>query len=345
MAFSVKQFLTREQYNLYRLIYARFIASQMKPAVFQTLTLDIGGGGVDMRYYGEHMLFAGYRAVYIESTDDELEQPECVLPVLKEGDKVSFTSVDAAQHFTQPPARFTEASLVKTLEEKGIGRPSTYAPTITTIIARGYVSREKKRLYPTELGRMVTSMMTEYFGPIVDTEFTASLEDKLDTVEEGQTEWRQILRDFYPPFEKMLGVAEEQIEKVEVKDEVSDVQCDKCGAMMVYKMGRFGKFLACPNFPACRNAKPILHYIDAPCPKCGARLMEKTSKKNRKFYGCEKYPECDFVSWEKPITDQCPQCGSYMVEKRGKRGELIHLCANETCRCKVAVPDGGEKDE
>ncbi len=342
---SVKQFLTREQYNLYRLIYARFIASQMKPAVFQTLTLDIGGGGVDMRYYGEHMLFAGYRAVYIESTDDELEQPECVLPVLKEGDKVSFTSVDAAQHFTQPPARFTEASLVKTLEEKGIGRPSTYAPTITTIIARGYVSREKKRLYPTELGRMVTSMMTEYFGPIVDTEFTASLEDKLDTVEEGQTEWRQILRDFYPPFEKMLGVAEEQIEKVEVKDEVSDVQCDKCGAMMVYKMGRFGKFLACPNFPACRNAKPILHYIDAPCPKCGARLMEKTSKKNRKFYGCEKYPECDFVSWEKPITDQCPQCGSYMVEKRGKRGELIHLCANETCRCKVAVPDGGEKDE
>ena len=342
---SVKQFLTREQYNLYRLIYARFIASQMKPAVFQTLTLDIGGGGVDMRYYGEHMLFAGYRAVYIESTDDELEQPECVLPVLKEGDKVSFTSVDAAQHFTQPPARFTEASLVKTLEEKGIGRPSTYAPTITTIIARGYVSREKKRLYPTELGRMVTSMMTEYFGPIVDTEFTASLEDKLDTVEEGQTEWRQILRDFYPPFEKMLGVAEEQIEKVEVKDEVSDVQCDKCGAMMVYKMGRFGKFLACPNFPACRNAKPILHYIDAPCPKCGARLMEKTSKKNRKFYGCEKYPDCDFVSWEKPITDQCPQCGSYMVEKRGKRGELIHLCANETCRCKVAVPDGGEKDE
>ena len=342
---SVKQFLTREQYNLYRLIYARFIASQMKPAVFQTLTLDIGGGGVDMRYYGEHMLFAGYRAVYIESTDDELEQPECVLPVLKEGDKVSFTSVDAAQHFTQPPARFTEASLVKTLEEKGIGRPSTYAPTITTIIARGYVSREKKRLYPTELGRMVTSMMTEYFGPIVDTEFTASLEDKLDTVEEGQTEWRQILRDFYPPFEKMLGVAEKQIEKVEVKDEVSDVQCDKCGAMMVYKMGRFGKFLACPNFPACRNAKPILHYIDAPCPKCGARLMEKTSKKNRKFYGCEKYPECDFVSWEKPITDQCPQCGSYMVEKRGKRGELIHLCANETCRCKVAVPDGGEKDE
>ncbi len=342
---SVKPFLTREQHNLYRLIYARFLASQMKPAVFQTLSADVVGGGVTMRYYGEHMTFPGYRAVYIESTDDEQETPESVLPVLKDGDAVAFTAVDASQHFTQPPARYTEASLVKTLEEKGIGRPSTYAPTITTIIARGYVSREKKRLYPTELGRMINSMMIEYFAPIVDTEFTASLEDKLDTVEEGNAEWRQLLRDFYPPFEKMLDVAEKQIEKVEVKDEVSDVQCDKCGAMMVYKMGRFGRFLACPNFPACRNAKPILHYIEAPCPKCGARLMEKTSKKNRKFYGCEKYPDCDFVSWEKPITDLCPQCGSYMVEKRGKRGELIHLCANETCRCKVTVPEDGEKNE
>ena len=342
---SVKPFLTREQHNLYRLIYARFLASQMKPAVFQTLSADIAGDGVTMRYYGEHMTFPGYRAVYIESTDDEQETPESVLPVLKDGDAVAFTAVEASQHFTQPPARYTEASLVKTLEEKGIGRPSTYAPTITTIIARGYVSREKKRLYPTELGRMINSMMIEYFAPIVDTEFTASLEDKLDTVEEGNAEWRQLLRDFYPPFEKMLDVAEKQIEKVEVKDEVSDVQCDKCGAMMVYKMGRFGRFLACPNFPACRNAKPILHYIEAPCPKCGARLMEKTSKKNRKFYGCEKYPDCDFVSWEKPITDLCPQCGSYMVEKRGRRGELIHLCANETCRCKVAVPEDGEKSE
>ncbi len=339
---SVKPFLSREQYNLYRLIYTRFLASQMKPAIFSTMSLDIQGDGVGMRYYGEHMVFAGYRAVYVESTDDEQELPESVLPVLREGDAVAFADVDAVQHFTQPPARYTEASLVKTLEEKGIGRPSTYAPTITTIISRGYVSREKKRLYPTELGRMVTSMMLEYFGPIVDTTFTASMEDKLDTVEEGQTEWRNILRDFYPPFEKMLGVAEEQIEKVEVKDEVSDVQCEKCGAMMVYKMGRFGKFLACPNFPNCRNAKPILHYIDAPCPKCGARLMEKTSKKNRKFYGCEKYPDCDFVSWEKPIVDKCPKCGSYMVEKYGKRGERIHLCANETCRYKTTI---AAKDE
>ena len=331
---SVKAHLTREQYHLYRLIFHRFLASQMKPAVFQTLTSDLSGKSCVLRYYGEHMVFAGYRAVYVESTDDEQELPESILPVLEENKPVTFTDVKTEQHFTQPPARYTEASLVKALEEKGIGRPSTYAPTITTILSRGYVTREKKRLYPTELGCMITSMMTEYFGPIVDTEFTASLEDRLDTVEEGQTYWREILRTFYPPFEKMLGVAEEQIEKVEVKDEVSDVQCDKCGAMMVYKMGRFGKFLACPNFPECRNAKPIVHYIDAPCPKCGARLMEKTSKKNRKFYGCEKYPECDFVSWEMPISQRCPKCGHYMVEKRGKRGEIIHLCANETCRYK-----------
>ena len=342
---SVKPFLSREQHSLYRLIYTRFLASQMKPAVFQTLTADIAGDGVEMRYYGEHMLFNGCRAVYVEGTDDEQETPESILPVLEEGSTTTFGEVNAVQHFTQPPARYTEASLVKTLEEKGIGRPSTYAPTITTIISRGYVSREKKRLYPTELGRMVTSMMTEYFGPVVDTKFTASLEDKLDMVEEGTTEWRQILRDFYPPFEKMLSVAEEQIEKVEVKDEVSNVPCEKCGAMMVYKMGRFGKFLACPNFPACRNAKPIVHYIDAPCPKCGARLMEKTSKKNRKFYGCEKYPDCDFVSWEKPIVDKCPKCGSYMVEKPGKRGEVVHLCANETCRYKISVPRSEEDED
>ena len=356
----VKSHVTREQHSLYKLIYTRFMASQMKPAVFETVTLEIHGrepnpaatqgsderdGLIELRYYGEHMTFSGYRAVYIESEDEELEAPETAMPDLKEGDKANVIGVETNQHFTQPPARYTEASLVKTLEEKGIGRPSTYAPTITTIISRGYVSREKKRLYPTELGRMVTSMMMQYFASIVDTEFTASLEDKLDEVEEGNVAWRNILRDFYPPFEKMLTVAEEQIEKIEVKDEVSDVQCDKCGAMMVYKMGRFGKFLACPNFPTCRNAKPIVHYIKAPCPKCGARLMEKTSKKNRKFYGCERYPECDFVSWEMPVTDKCPQCGSYMILKRTKKGERIHLCANETCRHKVSLPEKEESEE
>ena len=261
-----------------------------------------------------------------------------------EGDQVEVDDVESEQHFTQPPSRYTEASLVRALDEMGIGRPSTFAPTITTIISRGYVSKEKKRLYPTELGRMVTSMMEEYFADIVDTEFTAKMEEQLDEVEEGKIQWKEILREFYPPFEKTLEKAEQQIEKVEVHDEVSDVQCDKCGAMMVYKMGRYGRFLACPNFPECRNTKPILTYIDAPCPKCGARLMEKTSKKNRKFYGCERYPDCDFVSWEKPVAEKCPQCGSYMVEKRGRKGEVWHLCSNETCRCRVEVHAEGQDE-
>ena len=207
------------------------------------------------------------------------------------------------------------------------------------------MSREKKRLYPTELGRMVTAMMEEYFQDIVDTEFTADLEDKLDTVEEEGVDWKKIIREFYPDFKEALDVAEQQIEKVEIKDEPSDEPCDKCGAMMVYKMGRFGRFLACPNFPDCRNTKPILNYIEAPCPACGARLMEKTSRKNRKFFGCERYPECDFVSWEKPVVDKCPQCGTYMVEKRGRKGELWHLCANETCHCRLEIIQHDENEE
>ncbi len=334
---KIKASLTKEQYNLYRLIYNRFVASQMMPALYETQTLEITGDGVGLRFYGEHKKFAGFTSVYEESSDEEVASSETTLPQLKEGDLVTVQDVESQQHFTQPPSRYTEASLVRALEEKGIGRPSTYAPTITTIIARGYVSREKKRLYPTELGRMVTSMMEEYFADIVDTEFTADLETKLDHVEEGKSDWKQIIREFYPSFAQTLAVAEQQIEKVEVKDEPSDTPCDKCGAMMVYKMGRFGRFLACPNFPDCRNTKPILNYIAAPCPTCGARLMEKTSRKNRKFYGCERYPECDFVSWEMPVTDKCPQCGSYMVEKRSRKGEVWHLCANENCRCRIEV--------
>ncbi len=339
---SIKASLSKEQYNLYRLIYNRFLASQMMPALYETMTMEIAGSGVVMRFYGEHKSFAGFTSVYEESTDDAVASAETTLPQLVEGDAVTLADVSSEQHFTQPPSRYTEASLVRMMEEKGIGRPSTYAPTITTILARGYVSREKKRLYPTELGRMVTSMMETYFKDIVDMEFTAELEDKLDKVEEGETDWKQILREFYPPFEKTLEIAEQQIEKVEVKDEPSDVPCDKCGAMMVYKMGRFGKFLACPNFPECRNTKPIVNYIEAPCPKCGARLMEKTSRKNRKFYGCEQYPACDFVSWEKPVTEKCPVCGSYMVEKRGRKGEVWYLCANETCHHRIEVQSSEE---
>lgn len=335
---AIKESLSKDQFNLYKLIYNRFLASQMKPAQYETMTMEISSdSGVTLRFYGEHMRFAGFTSVYEESTDEEKTDVASSLPKLAEGDEIRIEDVLTEQHFTQPPSRYTEASLVRALEEKGIGRPSTYAPTITTIVTRGYVSREKKRLYPTELGRMITEMMEQYFSDIVNTEFTAELEDSLDGVEEGKIEWKQILRDFYPPFEKTLQKAEQEIEKVEIKDEISDVQCDKCGAMMVYKMGRFGRFLACPNFPECRNTKPILNYLDVACPKCGARLMEKTSKKNRKFFGCERYPECDFVSWEKPVAERCPECGSYMIEKRGSKGELFHLCSNETCRHRIAV--------
>ena len=334
---SIKASLNREQFMLYRLIYNRFVASQMAPAAYQTMTAEITGKRIGLRFYGEHKTFAGFTALYEEGTDDAVNSVEMTLPVLESGLKVTIQDIVSDQHFTQPPSRYTEASLVRTLEENGIGRPSTYAPTISTIISRGYVSREKKRLYPTELGIMVTDMMEKYFAEIVDTEFTANMETRLDQVEEGNADWKQILREFYPDFQKTLAVAEKEIEKIEVKDEVSDVPCDQCGAMMVYKMGRFGKFLACPNFPDCRNTKPLLTYIDASCPKCGKRLLEKVSRKSRKFYGCEGYPECDFVSWDKPVSEKCPQCGSYMVEKRNNRGELIHLCSNENCRFKTVV--------
>lgn len=343
---SIKSSLTKEQFQLYRLIYSRFLASQMKPAIYDTMTMDVAGDGVCMRFYGEHKRFAGFTSMYEESTDDTQEAAESTLPLFAEGDPVTIDSVSSVQHFTQPPARFTEASLVKTLEEKGIGRPSTYAPTITTIIARGYVMRESKRLFPTELGRTINSMMTEYFGPIVDTEFTAGLEEELDEVEEGTKDWHKVLEKFYPPFDTMLKNAEEAIEKVEIKDEPSDEICDKCGAQMVYRVGRYGKFLACPNFPDCRNTKPILTYIEASCPLCGGRLLEKNSRKNRKFYGCENYPECNFVSWEMPVNKRCEKCGSYMTLKRSRKGEVWHLCSNEKCRHKVEVkgPETGDEE-
>lgn len=342
---SIKGSLTREQFQLYRLIYSRFLSSQMTPALYNTMNMDVTGGSVGMRFYGEHKAFAGFTSVYEEGTDDQVESKDTALPDFEEGARVQIGEVVSTQHFTQPPARYTEASLVRAMEEKGIGRPSTYAPTITTIIARGYVTRENKRLYPTELGSMVNQMMAQYFTDIVDTEFTAHMEAQLDEVEEGTLEWKQILDDFYPPFAKTLAHAEQEVEKVEFKDEPSDEVCEKCGAQMVYRMGRFGKFLACPHFPDCRNTKPILNYIDVPCPQCGGRLLEKTSKKNRKFFGCEHYPECGFVSWEMPVKEKCPQCGSYMTLKRNRKGESWHLCANETCRFKVAVEDTAGEDQ
>ncbi|MBP3428642.1 MAG: type I DNA topoisomerase [Clostridia bacterium] len=344
---DVKASLSRDQYNLYRLVYLRFMACQMADAVYETQQIEVASdNGVILRASGERMKFAGFTAVYEEGRDEGTEdEVKAALMDVTEGAEAKVEDVLPTQHFTQAPPRYTEASLVRALEEKGIGRPSTYAPTISTIIARGYVMREKKQLFPTELGVMTTDVMKEYFSDIVDLAFTAGMEEQLDEVEEGERGWREVLSDFYGPFEKTLKVAEEQIEKIEIKDEESDVVCDKCGAMMVYKLGRFGRFLACPNFPDCRNTKAIQKEIAAPCPACGGTLLEKTSRKGRKFYGCERYPECEFVSWEMPVEEKCPKCGGYMVFKRGRKGESYHVCANETCRERVLVQDAGEDEE
>ena len=337
---NVKASLTRDQYNLYRLIYLRFLASQMTPALYDTETAEItGADGVVLRFYGEHKKFAGFTSVYEESTDDEVVSAETTLPLLSAGDAATLDDASAEQHFTQPPARYTEASLVRALEEKGIGRPSTYAPTISTIIARGYVTREQRRLYPTLLGRMVTQMMCENFSDIVDMQFTADMENKLDRIEEENLPWKQVIRDFYGPFAQTLEKAEQGIEKVKIEDEVSDEKCELCGAPMVYKMGRYGKFLACSRFPECRGTKAILTEIGVPCPECGAPILEKTSRKGRKFYGCKNYPECTFVSWDKPVAEKCPVCGSYMTLKESRKNGNWYLCSNESCRHREKAPE------
>lgn len=343
---DIKASLSRDQYNLYRLVYLRFVACQMADAVYETQQIEIASDkGVLMRSSAERVRFAGFTAVYEESLDETPEQapeqtPGALLDVT-EGTPATVLQTEGTQHFTQAPPRYTEASLVRALEEKGIGRPSTYAPTISTILARGYVMREKKQLYPTELGIMITDMMKEYFSDIVDIAFTAGMEESLDEVEEGKEDWHDVVANFYGPFEQTLENAESKIEKVEIKDEVSDVVCDKCGAMMVYKLGRFGRFLACPNFPECRNTKAIQVEIGAPCPKCGAKLLQKTSRKGRKFYGCERYPECDFVSWEMPVREKCPNCGSYMTLSHTKKGDFC-VCANEQCKTRIPAPESEE---
>ena len=334
---KVKASLTRDQYRLYKLIYDRYLASQMTPAVYETLNIELAGGGAQFRFGGMKKKFAGSTVLYEEGQDEPAEK-ETALPKVAVGDSVTMADLAPEQHFTQPPPRYTEASLVRAMEEKGIGRPSTYAPTITTILARGYVTRENKALVPTELGVLVTEMMTENFKSIVDMQFTADMEEELDTVEEDGKDWHEVIEKFYGPFSEQLEAAEKNIEKVEVKDEVSDVQCDKCGAMMVYKMGRFGKFLACPNFPACRNTMPIVRAIDAHCPKCGGAILVRNTKRGRVFYGCERYPECDFTSWDMPVDDRCPVCGSPMVLKRDRKKDISwHVCTNESCKHRVEV--------
>ena len=337
---GVKEFLSSDQYRLYKLIYERFLASQMTDAVFATTTVTLDCGGVTFRANGTRTIFDGFTAVYTEGKD-EAQEKEVTLPELKQDQLCTAESIDSQQRFTQPPPRFTEATLVKTLEEKGIGRPSTYSPTISTIVDRGYISREKKQLIPTELGQVVNKLMKENFPNIVDVKFTANMEERLDGVEEGNTEWEKVLTDFYGPFEETIVKAEAGIEHVKIADEVSDVQCEKCGAMMVYKMGRFGRFLACPNFPNCRNTKAIIEKIDVPCPKCGAALIKRKSKKGKAFYGCEKYPECDFVSWDKPTNIKCEKCGSMMVQKIGQNGSYI-VCTNKDCGF---IHRAGKKDK
>ena len=326
---AVKASLSNQQFKLYKLIYERFLASQMAPAVFETNTVTFDAGGCTFRANGVRTIFDGYTAVYTEGKDESQEK-DVTLPELSVGEMLAAQKLDKEQKFTQPPPRYTEATLVKTLEERGIGRPSTYSPTISTILERGYVRREKKQLVPTELGFIVTQLMKDNFKDIVDVKFTADMESKLDLIKDGEREWTEVVREFYGPFEDSVEKASATIEKVVVPDEVSDVQCEKCGAMMVYKMGRFGKFLACPNFPECRNTKAIVEKIDVPCPKCGAALIKRKSKRGKPFYGCERYPECDFVSWDKPAKEKCPQCGSMMVNKVGQHGAYT-MCTNKDC--------------
>ncbi|MEC0212353.1 type I DNA topoisomerase [Paenibacillus ehimensis] len=321
---QIKEYLSRDQYRLYKLVWERFVASQMASAVLDTMTVDLTAANTIFRAVGSKVKFHGFMKVYVEGNDDaaaDTGDDDKLLPPLKEGDKVKKQQIDPKQHFTQPPPRFTEARLVKALEEMGIGRPSTYAPTLETIQKRGYVAIEEKKFVPTELGELVIQQMIEFFPEILDVDFTAHMEEGLDHIEEGKEDWVRVLSEFYESFEKRLEVAEEEMEKVEIQDEVSDEICEKCGRHFVYKMGRFGKFLACSGFPDCRNTKPIVKDTGVTCPNCHeGKIIERRSKKGRIFYGCDRYPDCDFVSWDKPVGHPCPKCGAMLVEKRNKSG-------------------------
>ena len=321
----MKAFLTPDLLRLYTLIYNRFLASQMSEARFKTVSYVIDAAGQTFRASGSALEFAGHLAVYASEKNDET-----MLPLLGEGTALQLVKLDPKQSFTQPPARYTEASLVKFLEEQGIGRPSTYATIISTIQDRNYVEKDGRSLKPTELGEVVTDLMMNNFGEIVDIAFTADMEEKLDQVEVDGIDWHRILLDFYPPFEKDLEAADKNVERVKLSDRVSDVVCDKCGAQMVYKVGRFGEFLACPNYPECRNTKPVMKETASVCPKCGGKVVERKSKKGRLFYGCSNYPECDFVSWDLPLDERCPECGAYMVQTRTKSGQG-KKCSNSEC--------------
>lgn len=329
---KLKSKLKPDLYKLYRLIWLRFMASQMSDAVLDMVSADISAGKYLVKASGSEVKFAGFMTLYVEGKD-EAEEKSTKLPKLEEGQPLLLSKIDPQQHFTQPPPRYTEASLVKTMEEDGIGRPSTYAPTIATISARGYVAKDGKSIYPTELGFITTDLMKENFPDIVDVDFTAHMEDEIEDVADGTVSWKEIIRQFYGPFKKTLDEAEEKIGNVEIKDEESDVVCEKCGRKMVYKQGRFGKFLACPGFPECRNTKAIVNTIDAKCPKCGGKVIVRKSKKGVTFYTCENSPECDFISWNEPTDEKCPKCGNSLMKVRAfkGRGPLSYKCFNEEC--------------
>jgi len=328
---QLKNVLSRDQYRLYKLIWERFVASQMAAAVFDAVSADIMAGEALFRATGSKIKFPGFMKVYVEGNDDtgnSKKESESFLPPLEKGQMLKKKSLTPKQHFTQPPPRYSEATLVKELEEKGIGRPSTYAPTLETIQKRGYVMLKDKRFVPSELGEIVIELIEEFFPDILNVEFTANMEGDLDLIEEGKADWIQILDRFYRPFKDRLSVAEKEMAQVEWEDEVSDEVCEKCGSPMVYKFGRFGKFLACSAFPDCRNTKAILKEIGVRCPKCKeGEIVERKSKKQRLFYGCKRYPDCDFVTWDPPVSRPCPKCGEYMVEKKTKKETVIRCSA------------------
>ncbi len=333
---AIKDSLKPDMYKLYKLIWNRFLASQMSSAIYDTVKIDIVANKKhSLVATGSAIKFDGFTALYVEGKDFE-EEKEGKIPTVSEGEILTFKEVSPKQHFTQPPQRYTEASLVKAMEENGIGRPSTYNPTIITITSRGYVAREGKSLYPTELGNIVTDLMADNFENIVDVGFTANMEEKLDSIEEGKSKWVKVLDDFYGPFKETLSKAEEKIGNIEIADEVSDIPCDKCGRMMVYKQGRFGKFLACPGYPECKNTKSITPELNVSCPNCGGKVQVRKSKKGATYYACENGTSC-FISWDEPTNEKCPECGSILMKRRPFRGRgpIKHICFNEDCKYEI----------
>lgn len=330
---SIKDSLSKDQYKLYNLIWRRFVASQMSDSEFELMNVECQIENYTFKATGSKMIFDGYTKVY-----NFYDREDRILPEISEGDDLKVNGIFPEQHFTQPPARYTEASLVKTLEELGIGRPSTYAPTIATILNREYVEKSGSSLQPTELGILVTEILEANFAKLMDVDFTAKLENELDTIEEGEANWKEVVKESYEPFEEAIKEALENIEKVNMDVETDEI-CELCGSNMVIKYGRFGKFMACKNYPECKNTKPIVNKIGVKCPKCGeGEIIVRKTKKGRAFYGCSKYPDCDFIEWNKPVEEVCPECGSYMTEKVSKKGKK-HLCSNKECGFEKTVEE------